>query len=472
MSTQRDKAARSGSKPGTAGNERSHLPSISPLHEIGRAGVTTVTAAAGVGRFLIHTANDALHLRLPTKAGVAHEVRTTFEHLGPTYVKLGQLIASSPGVFTEELSAEFESLLDRVPPADPDEITALFVEEFGARPDEVFATFDPDPIASASIAQVHTATLHDGQEVVVKIQRPRIADRLAPDVAILERAAGLIEVSEYGRMLSARHVVEDFANGLDEELDFRNEAVAMREWYECLQASRFGDQVRVPRVYDEFTTARVLTMERIYATRIDDVEAVKAAGHDGVALCRTLFLSLLESAFHGGLFHGDLHAGNVLVDADGKLVLLDFGIVGRFTPRTRRILRQLVVDLIVRKDYESAGRAIFLLGAVHKPGSTSKGGADIKKVAMPLTSTELGEMSYTDLGRQMAAVAKAHDARLPRELVLVGKQLLYVEKYIKLLAPRWKAMSDPEIFGYMASIMKEAERDRRADTASGNTSQG
>ena len=191
-----------------------------------------------------------------------------------------------------------------------------------------------------------------------------------------------------------------------------------------------------------------------------------------MALCRTLFLSLLESAFHGGLFHGDLHAGNVLVDADGKLVLLDFGIVGRFTPRTRRILRQLVVDLIVRKDYESAGRAIFLLGAVHKPGSTSKGGADIKKVAMPLTSTELGEMSYTDLGRQMAAVAKAHDARLPRELVLVGKQLLYVEKYIKLLAPRWKAMSDPEIFGYMASIMKEAERDRRADTASGNTAQG
>lgn len=206
-------------------------------------------------------------------------------------------------------------------------------------------------------------------------------------------------------------------------------------------------------------------MERIYATRIDDAAAVASAGHDGVALCRTLFLSLLESAFHGGLFHGDLHAGNVQVDADGKLVLLDFGIVGRFTPRTRRILRQLVVDLIVRKDYESAGRAIFLLGAVHKPGSTARGAADIKQVATPLTSIEFGEMSYTDLGRQMAAVAKAHDARLPRELILVGKQLLYVEKYIKLLAPRWTAMADPEVFGYMSSIMKEAERDRRA----GNT---
>ncbi len=177
-------------------------------------------------------------------------------------------------------------------------------------------------------------------------------------------------------------------------------------------------------------------------------------------------LSLLDSAFHGGLFHGDLHAGNVLVDETGKIVLLDFGIVGRFTPpRTRRILRQLVVDLVVRADYESAGRAIFLLGAVHKPGgSTVKGAEDIKKVTTPpLSTTDLGSMSYTDLGRQLAAVAKAHDARLPRELVLVGKQLLYVEKYMKLLAPRWKAMSDKEIYGYMAGILKEAERDRRAD---------
>ncbi|MGV9826068.1 MULTISPECIES: ABC1 kinase family protein [unclassified Gordonia (in: high G+C Gram-positive bacteria)] len=442
---------------------RSRLQQASPLTEALRFGTTTVHAAAGVGRFLIHTATDALQLRPPSPQRAAQEIRATFEHLGPTYVKLGQLIASSPGVFTETLATEFESLLDRVPPADPDQIRDVFVDDIGRAPEEVFATFDPVPIASASIAQVHTATLPDGEEVVVKIQRPGIAGRLAPDVAILERLAGIAEISEYGRMLSARHVVEDFADGLDAELDFRNEAAAMSEWYECLREGPFGNRVRVPEVYPELTTARVMTMERIRAIRIDDVEAVRAAGHDGVALCRNLLLSLLESAFHGGLFHGDLHAGNVLVDDEGTLVLLDFGIVGRFTPRTRRILRQLVVDLIVRGDYESAGRAIFLLGAVRKPGSTQQGGADIEKVAAPLSGTDLGAMSYTDLGRQLAAVARAHDARLPRELVLVGKQLLYVEKYMKLLAPRWKAMSDSEIYGYMAGIMKEAERDRRTD---------
>ncbi|WAC58107.1 AarF/UbiB family protein [Gordonia sp. SL306] len=443
---------------------RRQLPTVSPIAEITRFGTATAHTAAGVGRFVFHTLGDAVHGRRPTAQRVAHEIRTTFEHLGPTYVKLGQLIASSPGVFSDTLSAEFESLLDRVRPADPADIRRLFIEEFGRGPEEVFAAFDVEPIASASIAQVHTATLHSGEEVVVKIQRPGITERLAPDVALLERFAGLAEISEYGRMLSARHVVEDFADGLSAELDFRNEADTMREWYECLRDGPYGSRVRVPEVHDEFTTSRVLTMERVYAIRIDDAEAVRGAGHDGVALCRNLLLSLLESAFHGGLFHGDLHAGNVLVDANGTLVLLDFGIVGRFTKRTRRILRQLVVDLIVRGDYESAGRAIFLLGAVHNPtSSTAKGAEDIKRVALPLSSTDLGSMSYGDLGRQLAAVAKAHDARLPRELVLVGKQLLYVEKYMKLLAPRWKAMSDKEIYAYMAGIMKEAERDRRAD---------
>lgn len=438
---------------------------MSAAREVTRFAAAAAHTAMGVGRFATGAIGGLVHGRHPTTSDVAHQVRITFEHLGPTYVKLGQLIASSPGVFSDTLSDEFESLLDQVRPAPYADIRRVFIEDLGTPPEEVFATFDPDPIASASIAQVHTATLRSGEDVVVKIQRPGIAGRLAPDVAILERVASVLEFSEYGRMLSARHVVEDFADGLDAELDFRNEAATMREWFECLQPGPFGDRVRVPHVYDDLTTTRVMTMERIYAVRIDDVAAVRAAGHDGVALCRNLLLSLLDSAFHGGLFHGDLHAGNVLVDDEGKLVLLDFGIVGRFNARTRRILRQLVVDLIVKQDYESAGRAIFLLGAVHKPGSTAKGAEDVKQVAAPLATTDMGSMSYTDLGRQLAAVAKAHDARLPRELVLVGKQLLYVEKYMKLLAPRWKAISDRDIYGYMAGIMKEAQRDRKADPA-------
>ncbi|MGB3602442.1 MAG: AarF/UbiB family protein [Gordonia sp. (in: high G+C Gram-positive bacteria)] len=441
---------------------RNRLPRVSAVTEVTRFATTAGQAAFGVGRLVTGSVTGIIRGHRPSTQSVAHEVRCTFERLGPAYVKLGQLIASSPGVFGNTLSSEFDTLLDQVAPANPDEIRRVFIDDFGSTPEEVFADFDMDPIASASIAQVHTATLKTGEEVVVKIQRPGIAGRLAPDVAIMERLAGLLEISEYGRMLSAKHVVEDFSDGLDSELDFRNEAATMVEWFNCLQPGPFGDRVRVPKVYDELTTSRVMTMERIYATRIDDIRGVRAAGHDGEALCRNLLLSLLDSAFHGGLFHGDLHAGNVLVDADGKLVMLDFGIVGRFNPRTRRVLRQLVVDLIVKRDFDAAGRAIFLLGAVRNPGSTEQGGADLQALTSPLSTTEMADLSYTDLGRQLAVIAKAHDARLPRELVLVGKQLLYVEKYMKLLAPRWKAISDREIYGYMAGIMKEAQRDRRA----------
>ncbi|WP_234974515.1 ABC1 kinase family protein [Williamsia sterculiae] len=433
------------------------MPTVSPVAEAYRVGVTALQLARGGAEFAL-----GFRSPLPISQRAAREIRNVFERLGPTYVKLGQLIASSPGVFTPALSREFETLLDRVAPAPPEVIDAVLTEAFGARPAAVFAEFDSQPIASASIAQVHTATLHSGEHVVVKVQRPGIAARLSADVQILERLAELVELSPYGRMLSAKDVVDDFATGLNAELDFRNEAQAMEEFVAGLADTPFAERVRVPTVHHEFTTDEVLTMERVDAVRIDDARAVRTAGHDGTAIVRTLLLSFLESAFHGGLFHGDLHAGNVLVDDQGRLVLLDFGIVGRFDPRTRRILRQLVGDLLVRNDYESASRAMFALGAVRKPGTTREGAKDIRRFTAPLAGKDLAGMSYTQLGRQLATLAKAYDARLPRELVLVGKQLLYVEKYMKLLAPQWRAITDRELFTFMSNILTE-------DAANGST---
>lgn len=236
----------------------------------------------------------------------------------------------------------------------------------------------------------------------------------------------------------------------------------MEEWVATVANSQFAELVRVPKVYWGHTTTRVLTMEYVDATRIDDVGAIKAAGFDGVHLVRTILLSLLESAFHGGLFHGDLHAGNVLIDTDGRVVYLDFGIVGRFDPPTRVVLRQLVGDLLVHKDFESASRALYKMGAVRRPGSVKTGAREIRNFTDPLVTTNLAGLSYTALGRQLAALAKTYDARLPRELVLVAKQLLYVERYMKLLAPEWEAISDPELFTYMVGILNEGEAEREA----------
>src|SRR5882757_5590646 len=327
---------------------------------------------------------------------VLKEIPQTFSDLGPTYVKFGQIIASSPGAFGEQMSREFRSLLDRVPPADTGEVHELFKEQLGDDPANLFATFDEQPFASASIAQVHYAKLHTGEEVVVKIQRPGIRRRVAADLQILKRGAQLVELAKLGRRLSAQDVVADFADNLAEELDFRLEAQSMDAWVSHMHASPLGKNIRVPQVYWDLTTEKVLTMERIQGVRIDDVAAIRKAGFDGTELVKALLFSVFEGGLRHGLFHGDLHAGNLYVDDDGKIVFFDFGIMGRVDPRTRWLLRELVYALLVTKDHATAGKIVVLMGAVG---------------------------------------------------------------YMKLLAPKWQMMSDPALTGYFANFMVEVSRE-------------
>lgn len=390
---------------------------------------------------------------------IIKQIPKTFSDLGPTYVKFGQIIASSPGAFGESMSREFRGLLDAVPPADPDEVRKLFSEELGDDPSNLFKTFDDKPFASASIAQVHYATLHSGEDVVVKIQRPGIRRRVAADLQILKRGAQLVEMAKLGRRLSAQDVVADFADNLAEELDFRLEAQSMDAWVSHMHASPLGRNIRVPQVYWDLTSEKVLTMERVHGIRIDDAAAIRKAGFDGTELVKALLFSVFEGGLRHGLFHGDLHAGNLYVDPDGKIVFFDFGIMGRIDPRTRWLLRELVYALLVKKDHATAGKIVVMMGAVGTVKPEAQAAKDLEKFATPLTMTSLGDMSYAEIGKQLSVLAEAYDVKLPRELVLIGKQFLYVERYMKLLAPKWQMMSDPQLTGYFANFMVEVSRE-------------
>jgi predicted unusual protein kinase regulating ubiquinone biosynthesis (AarF/ABC1/UbiB family) len=410
---------------------------------------------------------------LPTLAGkggfgdkVIRQIPQTFADLGPTYVKFGQIIASSPGAFGEQLSKEFRSLLDSVPPADKGEVHKLFKEELGADPADLFASFEDEPFASASIAQVHYATLHTGEDVVVKIQRPGIRRRVAADLQILTRFAQVVELAKLGRRLSAVDVVADFADNLAEELDFRLEAQSMEAWVSGLHGSPLGRNIKVPDVHWEFTSERVLTMERVQGVRIDDVKALRKKGFNGTDLVKALLFSTFEGGLRHGLFHGDLHAGNLLVDDRGRIVFLDFGIMGRIDPRTRWLLRELIYALLVKKDHAAAGKIVVLLGAVGNVKPEAEAAKDLEAFAKPLTLKTLGDMSYAEIGKQLSTLADAYDVKLPRELVLIGKQFLYVERYMKLLAPKWQMMSDPQFSGYFANFMVEVSREHQTDTES------
>ncbi|BBZ65860.1 hypothetical protein MINS_12890 [Mycolicibacterium insubricum] len=394
---------------------------------------------------------------LPDK--VVREIPQTFADLGPTYVKFGQIIASSPGAFGEPLSREFRSLLDAVPPADTEAVHRLFAEELGDEPQNLFAHFEEKPFASASIAQVHFATLHTGEEVVVKIQRPGIRQRVAADLQILQRFAQLVELAKVGRRLSARDVVADFADNLASELDFRIEGGSMETWVAGLKDSPLGANIKVPEVHWDLTSERVLTMERVQGVRIDDVAAIRKQGFDGTDLVKALLFSTFEGGLRHGLFHGDLHAGNLLVDDQGRIVFLDFGIMGRIDPRTRWLLRELIYALLVKKDHAAAGKIVVLLGAVGRTKPEAEAAKDLEAFAKPLTLKTLGDMSYAEIGKQLSTLADAYDVKLPRELVLIGKQFLYVERYMKLLAPKWQMMNDPQFSGYFANFMVEAGRE-------------
>jgi ubiquinone biosynthesis protein len=219
----------------------------------------------------------------------------------------------------------------------------------------------------------------------------------------------------------------------------------------------------VPKVYWEYTTSRVLTMEHVHGIRIDDAAAIRKAGFDGIELVKALLFSVFEGGLRHGLFHGDLHAGNLYVDADGKIVFLDFGIMGHIDPRTRWLLRELVYALLVKKDHASAGKIVVLMGAVGTTKPEAQAAKDLQSFAQPLTMKSLGDMSYAEIGKQLSALADAYDVKLPRELVLIGKQFLYVERYMKLLAPKWQMMSDPQLTGYFANFMVEVSREHQTD---------
>jgi ubiquinone biosynthesis protein len=414
-----------------------------------------------------------LPARGPWQTKVIKEIPKTFADLGPTYVKFGQIIASSPGAFGEPLSREFRTLLDAVPPADTAEVHKLFKEELGDEPGKLFKHFEEQPFASASIAQVHFATLHSGEDVVVKIQRPGIRRRVAADLQILKRFAQLVEVAKLGRRLSAQDVVADFSDNLAEELDFRIEAQSMEAWVSHLHASPLGANIKVPDVHWDYTSERVMTMERVHGVRIDDVAAIRRQGFDGTELVKALLFSTFEGGLRHGLFHGDLHAGNLLVDAQGRIVFLDFGIMGRIDPRTRWLLRELIYALLVKKDHAAAGKIVVLLGAVGTVKPEQQAAKDLEAFAQPLTMKTLGDMSYAEIGKQLSTLADAYDVKLPRELVLIGKQFLYVERYMKLLAPNWQMMSDPQFSGYFANFMVEVSREHQKgqDLPDGETSE-
>lgn len=406
---------------------------VPPARRIGTVAWHLVSALAG------------WRVREHTTAGLARRLREAAEALGPTYIKLGQIISSGEGIFPEDLVVEFRKCRDQVPAEPFDVVAQVLTEELGRDLDEVFAHIDRTPIAAASIAQVHAATLVTGEEVVIKVQRPEVATLVRRDLRVMAWIAPLL----VGRIPIAAlanppALVELFAETIVEELDFRLEAENMVDIARDL--ADLGERGWViPRPHPELVTPRMLVMERIYGYPFGDAQRIIDAGIDTENIIRTGMIAFLEGCMLKGIFHGDLHSGNLLVMADGRTALLDFGITGRLDTKKRLAFLQLVMSATAN-NLEGQITALRDLGAL--PFDTDVAEV-ITELGLDQAAVDLTDMSPEALTGEMQRVIKALlglGARMPKALMLFVKNMVFLDGAIATLAP------DLDIFAELAEI--------------------
>ncbi|RME82378.1 MAG: 2-polyprenylphenol 6-hydroxylase, partial [Zetaproteobacteria bacterium] len=370
--------------------------------------------------------------RLPRELG--GQIRTALERLGPTFIKFGQMLSTRTDLLPVEIAAELKKLQDAVPPAPFAEVRAM-LERAYKRPlvgeGGAFASFDPQPVAAASIAQVHFATLPDGRKVAVKVRRPNIERVIEDDLALLKRLAELVEryVPEW-RRLKPREVVEEFARTIRAELNLRAEGAHAERFAENLADVPY---VRIPRVVWDWTKPVALVTERIDGIPIDEVQALKEAGHDTLKLCERLATLFFHMVFVDGYFHADMHPGNIFVAADGALVLVDFGIVGRVPMRTRRYLAEMLVAFLER-DYRRAALVHLRAGYVPPDTDISAFEDALREIAAPIFNRPLGEISIAELLGVMFSVTERFRMETRPELLLLQKTMLTIEGIARELA--------------------------------------
>ena len=375
-----------------------------------------------------------IHRRGPnSRAELSRRLRESAEVLGPTYIKLGQIISAGEGVFPEELVAECRKCPDQVPAVDFEQVRTAVEREYGRPLHEVFLRFEPVPLAAASIAQVHAATLRSGEDVVVKVQRPGIEELVTKDLEVLAFVAPhLVGRIPIAALANPPALVELFAETIIEELDFRLEAANMLDVAGVLRTLEQTDFV-VPRPHPELVTERVMVMQRLSGFRFDDAVSITAAGLDTHGIIRTMMLGFLEGAFLHGVFHGDLHGGNLFVRPDGTTALLDFGITGRLTQAERMAFLRMMMTATMN-DTKGQVAALRDLGALPADTDVDAVVADLG-LDSPLDPTKVSpEELVAEIQRVIKALL-AYGARMPKPLMLYVKNLIFIDGAIANLAP-------------------------------------
>lgn len=404
-------------------------------------------------------------------------MKSLFEKLGATYIKLGQFIASSPTLFPPEYVREFQSCLDQTPTVPYSAIRKIIQEELRGPISATFLSVDPVPLASASIAQVHKAKLRDGTEVVIKVRKPDVSETLQADLGFLYGATKILEyINPELSRLSLSGIVGDLRDSMLKELDFTLEAANLVNFREFLD--RKGISVATaPKPYPAASGKRILTMEYLRGVPLVDLEGILQYSDNSEATLIAALSTWATSVSENDFFHADVHGGNLLVLEDGRIGFIDFGIVGTLSDDVWNGINSLI-PAFVKDDFTGIADALVRIGATDADVDNEKFGNELREVIERITNMQanvvvsatpdgnmvaaqlnVDERETTELVLQIVAVAENNGLKLPREFGLLLKQSLYFDRYLKLLAPDLDPLRDERVSeAYGASVSAGNER--------------
>lgn len=394
-----------------------------------RHGFGEVTERAGVWRLLGGRKEKVEVSEEARRESTARRFRLFLAELGPTFIKLGQVLSTRadllPGEFVEELA----TLQDNVEAIPLEQVHAQIRDALGKDVQELFAQVDPEPLAAASIAQVHRAVTLEGEEVVIKVQRPGIAQRIDADLGVLRSLARLLEaVVEETGIYSPSGIVDEFDRAIHEELDFINEATNIRAF---LENHKDRPYLKIPRVYAALSSRTVLTMEFIRGEKINPAALPEA---DRKQIAQHILEASFRQLFDDGLFHGDPHPGNVLLMEGNRLALLDFGVVGRLTRPMQETLVMLCLAVAL-KDSDSVARILYRVGVPDARANLMGFRNDIDSILGQHLPTTLGQVDARTLLRDLLDLAVKYRIRIPKEYALLSRASVSTEGMLRGLYP-------------------------------------
>ena len=359
-------------------------------------------------------------------------IRRTLEELGPIWVKFGQILSTRRDLLPDEIAEELVKLQDRVPPFPGDQARAIVEQALGDSVERLFARFDETPLASASIAQVHAATFHDGREVVVKVVRPGIERAIRKDVELMYTLARLaVRYSREARRLRLVEVVEEYEKTIFDELDLLREAAnasqLRRNWLD-------SEMLYIPEVYWDYCRENVLVMERVYGTPVDQVEELKRQGISMALLGERGVEIFFTQVFRDNFFHADMHPGNIFVAPDGRYISVDFGIMGTLTREDQRYLAENLLAFFHR-DYRRVAELHVESGWVPPHTRVEEFEAAIRTVSEPIWEKPIAEISFGHFLLRLFQTARRFDMEVQPQLVLLEKTLLNIEGLGRMLYP-------------------------------------